>query len=419
MDPTTPSLEQIFLKLGIALGLGLLVGMQRERVHTELAGIRTFALLTVLGAVSGLLGVYAVVAGGLGVALLLVVGNLVQPEIKEADPGLTTEVAALLMYGVGAYLTAGKQDYVNAVAIAVGGATALLLHFKAPMHTFVARIGEKDVTAIMQFVLIALVIFPVLPDQAYDPFGVLNPHQVWLMVVLIVGINLGGYVCYKLFGQQAGAVLGGALGGLISSTATTVSYSRRTQGAAELAGMAALVILIATAISYARVLIEIAVVVPGRFWLLAPPLAIMLAAMVLVSLASWFRDREGTVAVPEPGNPAELVPALIFAGLYATVILAVAAAKEYLGATGLYTVAILSGLHDMDAITLSTARLVEQDQLPVDIGWRIILTASLANLATKGAIAAALGDRRLAGRVAAWYGIGLAIGIGLLVLWPG
>ncbi|MBI1901993.1 MAG: MgtC/SapB family protein, partial [Planctomycetia bacterium] len=196
-------LSLVAQKLAIAVGLGLLVGLQRERVRSPVAGIRTFALITVLGTISALLaapfGGWIVGLGAVAVAAMLVVGNLALRRTRHIDPGMTTEVAALLMYGVGAYLVVGHA----AIAVAVGGGVALLLHWKAPLHEFVARIGETDVTAIMRFVLVALVIYPVLPDQAYGPYQVLNPKQVWQMVVLIVGISLGGYVAYKLLGQKA------------------------------------------------------------------------------------------------------------------------------------------------------------------------------------------------------------------------
>jgi uncharacterized membrane protein (DUF4010 family) len=410
-------LEQIFVKLGIALGLGLLVGLQRERARSELAGIRTFALLTLLGTVSGLvaahLGGWVVAAGGLGVALLLFVGNLLRPEPEE-PPGLTTEVAALLMYGVGAYLALGE----TAVAVAVGGATALLLHFKEPMHAFVARIGEQDLTAIMQFVLIALVILPVLPDQAYDVFGVLNPRRIWLMVVLIVGINLGGYVAYKLLGEQVGTLLGGVLGGLISSTATTVSYAQRTKETPQVVGLATVVMLIATTVAYVRVLVWIGVAAPSHWSSMAPPLMLLGGLMALLAAGVFFWYRGEPVAMPAQGNPAELKTALIFGGLYAGVLFAVAAAKNYWGDSGLYTVAILSGLHDMDAISLSTSQLVQNGQVTADTGWRVVLVASLANLVMKALIVGAMGTRPLVARIAALYGIGLAAGLLLVLLWP-
>lgn len=411
-------LTVVFEKVALALGLGLLVGLQRERVQSPLAGIRTFALITVLGAVCALLGQnfggWVVAVGVAAVAALLVMGNVAKLNDEAIEPGLTTEFAALLMYGVGAYLVIGH----TAVGIAVGGGVALLLQWKAPMHAFVARVGEADLRAIMQFVLIALVIWPVLPDQGYGPYEVLNPHEIWLMVVLIVGISLGGYVAYKLFGGQAGAILGGVLGGLISSTATTVSYARHSRQTPEETRLAALVILIASAVALLRVLVEIAVVASAALPVLGPPLAALLGWMALLA-AGLYALVHGKIAhTPGQENPAELKPALVFGGLYAVVILGVAVARDYVGDTGLYAVAAISGLHDLDAITLSTARLVDLGQMEAGTGWRMILSAVLSNLIAKGLLAAVMGGHRLLSWLALPFSAALAGGIGLLLLWP-
>lgn len=407
-------LPVVFEKVALALGLGLLVGLQRERVQSPLAGIRTFALITVWGTVCALLaldlGGWLVGLGGLAVAALLVVGNLIQAETKEPDPGLTTEIAALLMYGIGAYLVVGHVG----VALALGGATALLLHWKVPLHAFVARIGETDLKAIMRFVLIALVILPVLPDQMYGPYDAFNPRQIWFVVVLIVGISLGGYLAYKWLGPRAGTVLGGVLGGLISSTATTVSYARRHRTPSPSIRLAALVLMIASAVALVRVLVEIAVVAPATFPHLAPPLALLLGWMALLAVGMYCLARGEHEELPQPGNPAELTSALLFGGLYAVVRLAVAAAKNSLGETGLYGVAVLSGLHDLDAITLSTAQLVDRGQVEPQTGWRLILIATLSNLVFKGCLVAVLGHRRLLYWVAVLFGASLAGGLLLL-----
>lgn len=410
----------VFEKVSLALGLGLLVGLQRERVQSPLAGIRTFALITVLGTVCALVeshfGGWFVGMGIISLAALLVVGNLAQPGVKEADPGLTTEIAALLMYGIGVYLVVGH----TAVAIALGGATSLLLHWKAPMHAFVARIGESDLKAIMRFVLITLVILPVLPDQSFGPYEVLNPRQVWLMVVLIVGISLVGYVGYKLFGQHAGAVLTGVLGGLISSTATTFSTARQAPSSGEGARLSALIILLASTVAVGRVIGEIAVVASGDFWSMAMPLGILLAVMALICGSVYlFAGGNDVEPPPPPGNPADLVPALVFGGFYAVVLLASATVNDSSGASGLYAVAILSGVHDLDAITLSTARLVDQGQLDPESGWRLILAACLSNLVVKGALAGILGGRRLFRWVIWPLLASLASGIGLLCFFSG
>lgn len=419
LPPAEPlELSTAFQKVGIALGLGLLVGMQRERAKSRLAGIRTFALLTVLGAVSGLLaqhlGGWVVAAGLVAVSLLLVVGNLGKIAAGNDASGLTTEMAVLLMYGVGAYVVLGHTP----LAIAMGGAVAVLLHLKDTLHRLVARIGEEDVRAIMQFALIALVILPVLPDQTYGPFDVLNPRQIWMMVVLIVGMSLGGYVAFKLVGQQAGTVLAGLLGGLISSTATTVGHARRTKEAPDGVAAAALIIMIASTMAFGRVLAEIAVVAPGFLATAWPPLAVMLGWMALLAGALWFWARGESDHAPEPKNPAELKPALIFGAIYAGVLLAVAAAKDYLGDRGLYVVALISGLTDMDAITLSTSRLVEQERLEGDTAWRVILLAALANLVFKGGTAVVLGHRRLGLWVGAAFAAATVGGLLLLFLWP-
>jgi len=415
--------NEAFEKCVIALALGLLVGLQRERAQSRLAGIRTFALITLLGAVSGLLaqkfGGWIIAGGLVALAVLLFVGNLNKISAGTPDAGLTTEIAALLMYGVGAYLIAGHA----AVAVALGGSVALLLHFKAAMHGFVAAIGEKDVTAIMQFVLITLVIYPVLPDESFGPYEALNPSDIWFMVVLIVGISLGGYVAYKLFGQQAGALLGGLLGGLISSTATTMSYARRAREEPGAAAAAGLVIVIASTVAYARVLVEVFVVSRTAFWLMAPPLLTMLGWMVGVSSVMFLLVQREKMEVPEPENPAELKPALFFGALYAVVVLGIAWASDALGNAGLYGVAFLSGLHDMDAITLSTTRYVEQaltdgsGGVAPATGWRLILLASLSNFLFKGGLAWALGGWPLVRWLALPFAAAFVAGAALLLLW--
>ena len=253
-----------------------------------------------------------------------------------------------------------------------------------------------------------------LPDETYDRYDVLNPRQIWLMVVLIVAISLGGYIVFKWLGSQAGTVLAGVLGGLISSTATTVSYARRTREPRASIRLAALVLIIASAVSVARVLAEIAIVAPSSFLYLAPPLAIQLAWLALLALGTYFTARGIDEKSPPSGNPAELKSALVFGGLYAVVLFAVAAAKELLGDSGLYAVAVLSGLHDLDAITLSTAHLVNQGQVNPDTGGRLILVATLSNLAFKGCLVTILGHRRLVGWMTVLFGAAL-VG-GLLVL---
>lgn len=412
------SLSLLFQQLGIALGLGLLVGLQRESAASQLAGVRTFPLVTLLGTISALLaqslGGWVVAAGLLALAALIVIGKQAEVEAGKPDAGLTTEVAMLLMFGVGAYLVTGQR----AVAIAIGGGTAVLLHFKGELHDAVARLSANDLRAIMQFALLSLVILPVLPNRTYGPYAVLNPRNIWFMVVLIVGISLSGYIVYKFFGEKAGLLLGGALGGLISSTATTVSYARRTAQVADASRPAAVVILIASAIVFVRVGLEIATVAPSFLRVAIWPLAALMATLVALVTLLWFWWRGQSDAMPAQENPSELKSALIFGALYAGILFAVAFVKETFGDRGLYFVAGLSGLTDVDAITLSTSQLVNLNRLDASYGWRLIVVATMSNLVFKAGTVVALGHRALALRVCACFGAVLLVGILFLWFWP-
>ena len=409
---------EVFKAIGMSLGLGLLVGLQREHAESQVAGIRTFALVTLLGTIMALLGVayggWLVAAGAVCVAVLLFVANLAKMRRGLNEPGLTTEVAALVMYGVGAYLVLGDAG----VAVLVGGMVAVLLQFKQPMHAFVDRMGSDDIRMIMRFALLAMVILPVLPNENYGPFEAFNPHETWLMVVLIVGLSIAGYITYKFFGQDGGTLLAGVLGGLVSSTATTVSYSRRASGQPGGVVQASLVIAIASAIAVGRVVVEVGVAAAPIFRYIAPPLAVMFLWMLALSFAVYRLDRHGQGDLPPPKNPAELKMALAFAVMYAAIKLAVAATQHYFGDSALYGVAAVSGLTDLDAITLSTAKLVEENRLATDLGWRLILIAVLANLAFKGGIAVILGHRGLALRTAMIFAAAIAGGSLILWFWP-
>jgi uncharacterized membrane protein (DUF4010 family) len=410
-------LTATFETLGVALGLGLLVGLQRERAASALAGFRTFPLVTVFGAVTGILskdlGGWILAAGLLALAALIISGNLAKLKAGNVDPGLTTEAALLLMYGVGAYLVFGHRP----VAVAVGGAVAVLLYLKPELHSLATRLGEEDFRGIMQFVVISLVIFPVLPNRAYGPFQVLNPHRIWWMVVLITGLSLAGYVAYKLFGHRIGAALGAVLGGLISSTATTVSYARRTRRGEGSPGLAAAVVVAASTVVFVRVWVIVGAVCPIVLPALTLPFALMFLLMTALTAFAWIRASHEPAAVIEHTNPTELKAALAFTLIFGLVLLAVAAAKEHLGTQGLYAVAFLSGLTDMDAITLSTGQMANNQWLEPVTAARLILVAALANILFKGIMVAWLGTAALLRRVGLCFGIALASGMAILIWW--
>ncbi len=406
-----------YLQLGVALGLGLLVGMQRERTERSVAGVRTFPLITMFGAVCALLaqgfGGWVLAAGMVALAGLVVTGNLAKQKAGDLDPGTTTEFAAVLMFAVGALTTHNLS-----VAVIVGGVAALLLHLKAELHRIVTAFGDREVRAIMQFVLLTLVILPVLPNQTYGPYAVLNPFKAWLMVVLIVGLSLCGYVAFKLLGARRGTLVAGLLGGLVSSTATTVSFARHSRQGSDGVPLFATIILLASTVVYARVLALLGAVAAPVFAQLAPPLACMLLVMVLLSTITFFAGRQKATTPVEPENPAQLKSALIFGALYAVVLLLVAAANDHFGQAGIYVVAFLSGLTDMDAITLSTSQLAAGNQVAASTAWRAVLLASMANMVFKMAMIAALGTRALFLRVGAAFAVALVAGGAILWWWP-
>lgn len=403
--------------LTAALGLGMLVGLQRERAESEVAGIRTFPLICLSGAITGLLalryGGWVLAAGMLSMTALVISASIIKQR-KSYDPGLTTEVAAVFMYCLGAYLCIGSM----AAGVVLGGLVALLLQLKDYLHETVRKLGEHDIHAIMRFTAIALVILPVLPDQDFGPYHVLNPFDIWRMVVIIVGISLFGYAAYKVFRETAGTLLAGIIGGLISSTATTVSYARRTKGAPAASALASLAIMLASTVAFLRITLVFAFVAPKQVLVLTPPLFIMFILMSLISAAMYWHHNGEAAEMPEQENPTELGSAIFFGLLYAGILLAVAAAKEHLGDSGLYLIATISGLTDVDAITLSTGRMVSQSLLDPLTGWRLVLTAAIANLAFKAAATALLGDRSLFLRVGAAFGLASLGGIILIVFWP-
>lgn len=391
--------------------------MQRERTERSVAGVRTFPLITMFGTICARLsseyGGWIAAAGLVSLAGIVVAANIAKLRTGDVDPGITTEMAVVLLYVVGALTVLDLG-----AAVIVGGVVALLLHHKAGMHRIVGAIGDRDVRAIMQFVLISLVILPVLPNRTFGPYDVLNPFKIWLMVVLIVGISLCGYVAFKLTGGRAGALIGGVLGGVVSSTATTASFARLSQSGRDQTALFAAVIVVASMVVFARVLILIAVVAAHSFSGLAAPLATMLGVMLLLSGALYFLTRKKTMKPPEPENPAELKPALIFGAIYAVVLVLVKIAQQHFGPAGLYTVAVISGLTDMDAITLSTSQLVGSGQVDAGTGWRTILLASMSNIVFKGAMVAVLGTRLLLAWIGVLFAIALAAGGGILWLWP-
>ena len=410
-------LSTTFMDIAIALGLGLLVGLQKERAESPLAGLRTFALVTLAGAVAALVGAQStpwVIVGGLfAVTALMLIGNVILITGSGTKPGQTTEVAVVIMYLIGALVIVGPRE----AAIVSAAVIAMLLHLREQLRRWVDRLSDADVRAIMQFVVISLVVLPALPDRTFGPYDVINPRHVWWMVVLIVGLNLAGYGAFRVMGSRAGTALAGVLGGVISSTATTISYARQTKTEPGMDATAVVIVWIASGIVFIRILIEIGAVAPSFLPVAAVPLLVMFGLFSLMAAVIWRSATMPGESPLEPANPSELRPAILFGALYAFILFIVAAGQDVLGDVGLFVAAAVSGLADVDAITLSTSRLVTTDRLDPGTGWRLILIAILSNLVFKLVIASSLGSRAFARRLGGLGVIAIAVGAGLLLFW--
>lgn len=408
--------------LGIAFGLGLLVGLQRQKTKNEMAGVRTFTLISMLGVMAGFLAreydnPFILPALGICVAAMLMMANYIKiKKFDQADVGQTTEVAALLMFAIGAYLVVGSQ----LVGVFVGATMAMLLYIKEKLHDFIERMSNKDLSAIMTLAGISLIILPILPDKTFGPLDVINPKNIWLMVTLIVGISVVGYFIYKLVGKKMGIIFNGFLGGLISSTATTVSYARKTKDQKSLSKLAVFVITTASMVSMIRVLIEIAVVVPEKFNILFLPILAEIAVVALLSVGLFYLVNKDSKEeqMPEPENPAQLKSAIVFGLLYGFILLLVAFTKKQFGDNALYLVSVVSGLTDVDAITLSLSQMMKEDRLQTNLGWRLILLATISNLLFKGVMAIVIGAKEIAKWIIIVFGIALISGLMILWLWP-
>ncbi len=388
-----------------SLAIGLLIGLERERNPSAKAGLRTFALVAVFGTMAALLSTklaspWLLIAGLIAVAGTIVAAYVSSPH-EESDPGTTTIIALVLCYGLGAMVWYGLAKL--AVMLAIG--ITALLYFKPELRGLSQKLTRRDLVAVLQFSVLTFIVLPILPNQNFGPYGAFNPHQAWLMVVLISGISLAGYAALHVVGTRYGAPLLGFLGGLVSSTATTMIYAKHGKSNQAMLNLAASVIVIAGMVVLLRLMVVSAAVAYGALPGLLPVLAGGLLFGLLVALYNWRKlDKATELFVPETTNPAELHAAIGFGLLYVAVLLGSAWMADVAGSQGLYAVALASGLTDVDAITLSSLRLFNLGQLSEQQTVTAIALAVLANLAFKFGMVFFIGGRALARQVAAGFG---------------
>ena len=379
-------------RMGAALGIGILIGLERGWSTRDLpeghrvAGVRTFGLMGLVGAVAALLsetlGGVVLGLGFLAVVIVMLFGRYLNlAETK--DIGATTIVAALLTFALGAVSMVGHLG----LAVSAGVLAALLLSAKAELHGAIRRIDRQELLAALKLLIMSVVLLPVLPNRGFGPWEALNPFEIWLMVVLICLLSFAGYVGIRVLGDRKGLTLAALAGALVSSTAVTISLSRLSEKDRTRAGLVGGAILLAWSVMYARTLVIVTVFGLSLLKGLAYPLG--LACLVGVAIAVAFVRSAGS-SEPKHGiplrNPFDFWVAVKFGLVLAVVIVLARAVKEWVGAGGVYFVAGASGFVDVDAATLSLTQMVPA-QIPVDVGVGGVLLASVANTVFKAAVA--------------------------------
>jgi len=390
----------------IALLIGALVGIEREKrkvaeQEVSFGGLRTFILFAQAGAVSAWLSIHLgypwiFVVTVVAISAIVVTGYILESRVRPTEVGVTTELAAITVCLLGGAVMYGFE----AIAVALAIVTSAVLAYKRPLHDAVAKIGTDDLYAGLRLLIATFIVLPLLPDRMVDPWQALNPHRLWLLVILISSLSLVGYVAVRWLGPTHGTLLTAASGGLVSSTAVSLSFARQsragTVGGRELAAG----VLTAWVVMFVRVIITMAIVNVSLVSALLAPFAAM--AVVAALLAGWFYWRPGGAAhaggekpVEVPlKNPFSLWEASKFGLLFAAVLLIVQLTKRYLEGEGLYAVAALAGLTDVDVITLSMADFA---RLGGDARTAVaaIVIAALSNTVAKCGMVVVLGSPAL------------------------
>jgi uncharacterized membrane protein (DUF4010 family) len=347
------------------------------------------------------------------VAALVVVSAVFAAQ--RGDPGITTEVSALLAFLLGFLCVYGNVTLAAGLAVASGGVLAL----KQWLHNLARHIQSEDVEATLKFAIVTIIILPLVPNETYGPapLDVINPYKIWWMVVLISGLNFASYILVKIVGAEHGIGLTGLLGGLVSSTAVSLGFAQRSRTHPEQAPALALGILLAWTVMFFRVVLLVAVIAP----VLAGSLALGMGTLGAISLAIvWVLRRQQRSAerasVSAGSNPFELGQAIRFGLLFGVVTFVARAAQVGLGDAGLYLAGALAGLTDVDAIALSMAQLAQGDPASSAVAARTILIAVLANTLVKGGMAVFMGGKALRVVMLPITGVLLAAGAGIAFL---
>lgn len=415
--------QAIVAGLAVSMGVGLLIGLERQQAmarkegETTPAGLRTFPLFALAGSLVVLLGGSSSslpAAGVLALVALLAAHRLgLPPDAREV--GVTTEAAAVVTFLLGMLAVAvdvvpRTQARLSIVAGA-GVVVALLLSVKPRLQPLVARISEADLFATLQLLVVALVALPLLPDQGFGPFDAINPARTGRMILLIGGVSYVGFLASRLLGTGRGLIVTGFVGGLVSSTAVTFSMSRRAKDEPAIVASCALAIAAANAMMVARVAAIVAVLAPALLPSVLVPLGAMLVTGVVGTLPLVRGAREVRARASfTVDNPFELKSAVVLGLLFTAVVVVAHAIRATLGDSALVLAGLAAGLTDVDAITVSTSSLVN-DGLATRVAAATVLAAVASNTAMKTGIAFATGGRDIGLRMLRLNGAMLLVGV--------
>ena len=395
----------VFYRLALALGIGFIIGLQREHSYFDAndshpAGVRTFALSGLLGAllpfIGSLMGSQVpFIVGFILVGLLLMTSHFVNGQAKkEGIIGLTTSVSMLLVYLLGSLCWFNRL--LEACAIMVG--LLSLLSFKEQIHSFAQKLSKEDILATIKFAVITALVLPFLPNEFYGPTGlkVLNPFNIGLFVVFISGISFIGYVLVKIVGPGKGIGITGILGGIASSTALTLNLTQRSRGNQSYSGSLAMGVILSWSVMYIRLFIICSLLCPSIMMTLAIPMLVpMIPGLMYAAYLKYKEDKIRNVASSTFTNPFELMPAIKFGLIFTAVLFIANAARVFFGNEGLLISSFLAGFADMDAIALSVIEMNANNSLPEKQVVLSILFAGIANTITKGSMVILFGEKTM------------------------
>ncbi|MES2785377.1 MAG: MgtC/SapB family protein [Pseudomonadota bacterium] len=420
MNPADLDLAQGAQALGTALAVGLMVGLERGWRDRDLpeggrvAGLRTFALIGLLGGVLALLepASHFLLGSGLLAVVLLFAVSFRRASEAAGSLSITSAVAAIATFSLGALAARGHPVLAVGTAVVV----ALLLDLKPVLHRWMRLIQPAELNAVLQLGVLSAVVLPLLPNAGYGPYAALNPYQLWLAVVLVAALSLAGHAAMRLRGQRQGLLWMGFFGGLASSTAATLALARAVRIQPAVQGPAAAAIVLASGVMFFRMAVLVVVLQRSLAAGIGLLLVLSGAASILVAALLWHRTGvPSTVPIEAKVNVFDLPTALGFGVVLGVVAVAIRAGKQWMGETAIYAIAFISGLADVDAILVSSVQMHEQGQLAATAATAAIALAAGANLLSKAALAFGLGGARLGWRVLAGFGATAAVAAAVAV----